>query len=168
VNARVDWRVRDRIVGAVLIALSLAWCTVVWITVPKGYGDAPVDPRDAPFWLGVGLIVFSLAMIVRSYFAADAPPEETEITAAARDRKSEWLAIGVVTSSLIAYALLMDWFGYVIATIVVVGALLRFALGVRSLPLLLGMTLSMSFGVYFVMGTLMGVYLPHGTVISLF
>jgi hypothetical protein len=78
------------------------------------------------------------------------------------------MAIGVLTLSLVAYALLMEWFGYVVATIIVVIGLLRFALDVRSLPVLLGMSLSMSFGVYFVMGSLMGVYLPHGTVISLF
>jgi hypothetical protein len=164
----MTWRIRDRIVGAVLIALAVAWCTVVWMTVPKGYGDAPVGPRDAPFWLGVALIVLSLAMIARSYLAADPPSDETEAPAAGEDRKSEWMAIGVLTLSLVAYALLMEWFGYVVATIIVVIGLLRFALDVRSLPVLLGMSLSMSFGVYFVMGSLMGVYLPHGTVISLF
>jgi hypothetical protein len=30
------------------------------------------------------------------------------------------------------------------------------------------MSVCLSFGVYFVMGGLMGVYLPHGTIVSLF
>jgi putative tricarboxylic transport membrane protein len=162
----MTWRARDRVVGAFLILLAAVWCTVVWMTVPSGYGDALVGPRDVPFWLGIGLIVFSLVMIARSYLAGT---EETEAEPpAAADRKSEWLAIAAVTGSLIAYALLMDWFGYVIATIIVVVGLLRFALGVRSLRVIAGMALGMSFGVYFVMGSLMGVYLPHGNLIALF
>jgi flagellar biosynthesis protein FliP len=163
----MNWRVRDRVVGAVLIAIAAVWCTVVWITVPNGYGDAPVGPRDVPFWLGIGLAVFSLVMIARSYLTVT-EEVETESPPAAADRKSEWLAISAVTVSLVAYALLMGWFGYVLATIVVVVGLLRFALGVRSLRVIVGMALGMSFGVYFVMGSLMGVYLPHGSVISLF
>lgn len=163
----MTWRARDRVVGAFLIVIAAVWCTVVWMTVPNGYGDASVGPRDVPFWLGIGLIFFSLVMIARSYLAGT---EETEAEppVASPDRKSEWLAIAAVTVSLIAYALLMGWFGYVLATIIVVVGLLRFALGVRSLRVIAGMALGMSFGVYFVMGSLMGVYLPHGTVISLF
>lgn len=163
--------VRDRIVGAVLVVSAAAWCIVVWTTVPNGYGDAVVGPRDVPLWLGICLGVLSLALIGRSYLggasAASGADEEPD-AAASPDRKSEWWAIGVVAGSLIAYALFMEWFGFVVATVVVVFALLRFALGVRSLPVLLGMSLSMSFGVYFVMGSLMGVYLPHGTIISPF
>lgn len=166
----MDARVRDRIVGAALIVFAVAWCTVVWITVPKGYGGAVVGPRDVPFWLGVALAMFALAMIGDTFLASDGASglEESVDAAALANRKSELWALGVVTLSLIAYALLMAWFGFVIATIAVVGGILWFALGVRSMPLLLGMSLSMSFGVYFVMGTLMGVYLPRGTIFSPF
>jgi hypothetical protein len=90
------------------------------------------------------------------------------MTPAISPRTSEWLAGGVVAGSLIAYALLMEWFGFVVATVVVVIALLRFGLNVRSLKLILGMSLIMGFGIYFVMGGLMGVYLPRGTIISPF
>jgi hypothetical protein len=39
---------------------------------------------------------------------------------------------------------------------------------VRSPKVLLGMPLIMGFGIFYVFGSLMGVYLPHGTVISPF
>jgi putative tricarboxylic transport membrane protein len=158
--------VRDRIVGVVLVAFAALWCIVVWTTVPTAYGDAVVGPRDVPLWLGMGLGLLALTLIRRSYWIerAGAVVEKD----APIDRTSEWKAFAVVTVSVIAYALIMDWFGFVVATLVVVFVLLRFALGVRSLRVLVGMPVCMSFGVYFVMGALMGVYLPRGTLISLF
>jgi divalent metal cation (Fe/Co/Zn/Cd) transporter len=163
--------IRDRIVGAVLIAFAVVWCGTVWLTVPNNYGEALVGPRDAPFGLGVALAALALALIGTSYVreaAGTGDVGKNAMPAQKSDPKSEWWAVGVVAGSLLAYALLMEWFGFVLATIVVLVGLLRLALGVRSLPVIIGMSLSMSFGVYFVMGALMGVYLPHGTIISLF
>jgi putative tricarboxylic transport membrane protein len=159
--------VRDRIVGAILIVFAAAWCIVVWKTVPTGYGEALVGPRDVPLWLGIVLGLLALALIGNSYIGA-ASPEAEEKPAKAPDRGSEWQAFATVAGSLLAYALLMEWFGFVIATVVFLVAVLRFALDVRSLKVILGMSLVMSFGIYFVMGGLMGVYLPRGAVISPF
>lgn len=161
--------IRDRIVGVALMAFAVVWCAVVWMTVPNAYGGAVVGPRDMPLWLGFSLGLLALALIGRSYISeAPAPVLKEARSSPPPERKSEWLAGGVVAVSVVTYALFMEWFGFVVATVVVVFALLRFGLGVRSLPLLFGMSLSLSFGVYFVMGWLMGVYLPHGTVISPF
>ena|SRR5690242_16129575 len=160
----MNGHVRDRIVGTVLIVFAAVWCVTVWLTVPNNYGEALVGPRDVPFGLGIGLAVLALALIGISYVGGAGASHVRD----KGDRRSEWWAVGVVAGSLLAYALLMEWFGFVIATIVVIVGLLRLALGVRSLPIILGMSLSMSFGVYFVMGGLMGVYLPHGTVFSVF
>ncbi len=159
--------IRDRIVGAILVVFAAAWCIVVWTTVPTGYGDALVGPRDVPLWLGLVLAALALALIGKSYFGNVAETAEKP-EKAATDYTGEWRAMAVVAGSLIAYALLMEWFGFVVATIVVVIGLLRFALNVRSPRLILGMALIMGFGIYFVMGGLMGVYLPRGTIVSLF
>jgi putative tricarboxylic transport membrane protein len=159
--------VRDRIVGAVLVAFSAVWCVVVWTTIPNSYGEALVGPRDVPLWLGLVLAALALALIVNSYLGGASEVEEKPAKAAP-DHTGEWRAMAVVAGSLIAYALLMEWFGFVVATVVVVIGLLRFALNVRSLRVILGMSLIMGFGIYFVMGGLMGVYLPRGTIISPF
>lgn len=159
--------IRDRIVGAILVVFAAAWCIVVWTTVPTGYGEALVGPRDVPLWLGVLLAVLALALIGKSYAGGAAAMEEKP-EKAATDFTGEWRAMAVVAGSLIAYALLMEWFGFVVATIVVVTGLLRFALNVRSPRVVFGMALIMSFGIYFFMGGLMGVYLPRGTIVSLF
>jgi hypothetical protein len=137
---------------------------VVWTTVPNGYGDALVGPRDVPLWLGLVLAALALALVVNSYLGGASEAEEKPAT----DYAGEWRAMAVVAGSLIAYTLLMEWFGFVLATVVVIIGLLRFALNVRSLRTILGMALIMGFGIYFVMGELMGVYLPRGTIVSLF
>lgn len=163
--------VRDRIVGTVLVAFAVVWCIVVRTTVPTAYGDAIVGPRDAPLWLGMVLGLLALLLVGRSFTEEAAPAIGAGEAIASRDaaeRASEWKAIGAVAGSLIVYALFMEWFGFVVATIVVVFALLRYGLGVRSARVLLGMPLIMGFGIFYVFGLLMGVYLPHGTVISPF
>jgi hypothetical protein len=115
--------------------------------------------------------LLALLLIVRSFTESPAPATEAGeaiSSPAAADRVSEWKAIGAVAGSLIVYALFMEWFGFVVATVVVVFTLLRYGLGVRSPKVLLGMPLIMGFGIFYVFGSLMGVYLPHGTVISPF
>jgi hypothetical protein len=162
---------RDRIAGAILVVFAAVWCIVVRITVPTAYGDAIVGPRDAPLWLGMVLGLLALLLIVRSFTESPAPAieaGEAVASPASADRVSEWKAIGAVAGSLIVYALFMEWFGFVVATVVVVFTLLRYGLGVRSPKVLLGMPLIMGFGIFYVFGSLMGVYLPHGTVISPF
>ena len=163
--------VRDRIVGTVLVAFAAVWCIVVRTTVPTAYGDAIVGPRDAPLWLGMVLGLLALLLIVRGFTEKAAPAVDAgEATASPdpADCASEWKAIAAVAGSLIVYALFMEWFGFVVATVVVVFALLRYGLGVRSPKVLLGMPLIMSFGIFYVFGSLLGVYLPHGTIISPF
>lgn len=163
--------VRDRIVGAILVVFAAIWCIVVRTTVPTAYGDAIVGPRDAPLWLGMVLGLLALLLIVRSFTESPAPAieaGEATVSPASAGRVSEWKAIGAVAGSLIVYALFMEWFGFVVATVVVVFTLLRYGLGVRSPKVLLGMPLIMGFGIFYVFGSLMGVYLPHGTVISPF
>jgi hypothetical protein len=113
--------------------------------------------------------LLALLLIVRSFTESPAPAIEAgEAVASPADRDSERKAIGAVAGSLIVYALFMEWFGFVVATVVVVFTLLRYGLGVRSPRVLLGMPLIMGFGIFYVFGSLMGVYLPHGTVISPF
>src|SRR5690348_6589312 len=113
--------VRDRIVGTVLVAFAAVWCIVVRTTVPTAYGDAIVGPRDAPLWLGMVLGLLALLLIVRSFTAAPAADAgETIASPDEADRASEWKAIGAVAGSLIVYALFMQWFGFVVATVVVV------------------------------------------------
>lgn len=163
---------RDRIAGTLLLAFAVAWCVAVRLTIPAGQASETVGPAAMPFWLGIALAALSLVLIVGSYVKEPPPADRIleglspEARAAAR-RHQVW-AIALVGGGIVAYALVMQWFGFVPATIVIIAAILFFGLRVRSPAVLAGMSLGFGIGVYVVMDLLIGVNLPHGTVISLF
>lgn len=161
---------RDRIISSILLVFALGWCAVVWATIPPGGAGTGIGPRAVPFWLGVLLAVLSLALLAGTFSGSRKHPDTDEngVPMSRERRHSEIWALGWIVGSTVVYTMLMDWFGYVPATFVVVLVLLRVGLGVRSLPVLLGMSVGLSFGIYLVMGVLMGVYLPRGTLLTLF
>lgn len=158
-------RRRDRIVGLVLFAFAVAWCGVAYATIPPGFGGAAVGPRAFPLALGA-----LLALLAALLFAFSFLPE----TGAGAERadglplKTELWAVGWTVGAVIAYALIMQWLGFVVATVIVVAVLLRLVLDVRSPALVIAMPLGLGFGIYFVMGRLMEIYLPRGTIIQPF
>lgn len=162
---------RDSLAGILLFAFAVAWCIAVRATVPAGFSSETVGPQAMPFWLGVALGALALILIASAYLngrtSSDVVVQNFPPKTKTLKRMSELWAISLVGGSVVAYALLMQWFGFVAATIVIVAALLYFGLGVRSIPLILGMSLGLGFGIYIVMDLLMGVYLPHGTVIAM-
>jgi len=158
-------RRRDRLIGLVLVAFAAAWCGIAYVTIPPGFGDAAIGPREFP--LAVGLLLAALSALL---FASSFLPEP----AAAARRPDElplgtevWAA-GSTVALLVVYALLMQWLGFVVATVIVVAVALRLVLNVRSPVLLIAMPLGLGFGIFFVMGRLMEIYLPRGTLIQPF
>lgn len=156
---------RDRLVGIVLFAFAVAWCAIAYSTIPPGFGQSAVGPREFPIALGL-LLALLAAMLFASSFLPDKSaqaPRQDGLT-----MPIEFWAVGWTVGAVIAYALLMQWFGFVVATVIVVAALLRLALNLRSPVLLIAMPLGLGFGIFFVMGRLMEIYLPRGTVIQPF
>lgn len=163
-------QLRDRLLSLILFAFAAAWSITVWQTVPEGYGGI-VGARAVPLWLGIGLGVLAAILFVGT-FLRGAPeqifPVRDDPGERGLARNAEIWAVLLVGGSLLVYTFLMERLGFVLATLLVVAVLLRAGLGVRSLPVVVGMAVGLSFGVYFVMGTLMGVYLPRGTLVSVF
>ncbi|MGH7223815.1 MAG: tripartite tricarboxylate transporter TctB family protein [Gemmataceae bacterium] len=163
-------QLRDRLLTLLLFAFAVAWSTTVWLTVPKGYGGI-IGARAVPLWLGIGLGILAVVLFAETFFRREPQP-----LVAVREnsderrhvRKAEIWAVLLVGFSFLVYTQLMEWFGFVVSTLVVVAALLRLGLGVRSVPIIAGMSLGLAFGIYVVMGVLMGIYLPHGTIVSVF
>lgn len=160
---------RDRLAGLVLLSIAVLWCVAVRLTIPPGYVSEIIGPAAMPFWLGVALAGFALTLVVTSYASDSESSRDAPNPFGAKNfgRSHELWAIGLVAVTVAAYALLMNWFGFVAATIVAVGGLLRFGLRVRSVPVLFGLSFGLAVGVYVVMDLLMGVILPHGTILSI-
>ncbi|HEX2255435.1 MAG TPA: tripartite tricarboxylate transporter TctB family protein [Afifellaceae bacterium] len=158
-------RRRDRVVGLALFALAAAWCVVAYATIPPGFGAAAVGPRDFPIAIGLLLALLSALLFASSFLpdgrAAAGGPEALPLDA-------ELWAVGWTVALVVAYALLMRWFGFVVVTVIVVAVALRLVLNVRSPVLLIAMPLGLGFGIFFVMGRLMEIYLPRGTFIQPF
>lgn len=159
-------RRRDRVVGLVLFVFAGAWCGLAYATIPPGFGAAAIGPRDFPLAIGLLLAALSALLVASSFL-----PEP--LTAAAERREelplgAELWAAGSTVVLIVAYALLMQWFGFLVATITVVAVALRLVLGVRSPALLIAMPLGLGFGLFLVMGRLMEIYLPRGTLIQPF
>ena len=84
---------------------------------------------------------------------------------AGRPRVAFWAA-SVTVGSLVAYAALLESLGFLIAT----PAFLLFALGlvlrVRRPAVLVGVALGLPLAIHLVLGKVMGVYLPRGTLVD--
>lgn len=106
----------DRIIGSLLVAFALVYATLASGYVVTFVAD-PLGPRAAPFLLAALLVVLGAWILVRPAAAADAvahPPSRDTVLAVA---------------AFIAYAALLPWTGFVLATALLCAALARLAAG---------------------------------------
>ncbi|MGH7089233.1 MAG: tripartite tricarboxylate transporter TctB family protein, partial [Stellaceae bacterium] len=135
---------RDRVAGTLLLAFAVAWCVAVQLTVRPGQPNETVGPRAVPFWLGIALAALALILILGSYLKASALDDKVldavspEARTAARWGRA-W-AISLVSIGIVVYALVMEWFGFVPATIAIIAGILFFGLRERSPAVLVGMS----------------------------
>jgi putative tricarboxylic transport membrane protein len=156
----------DRLAGTILLLIALLWIAGVFWTIPDvAGGGGRIGPRGFPLSMGVLLAVLSVLMIARS-FAGSATAVDGQDKA--RFDGAEVWALIATFGFLAGYVALLAWLGFVVATTVATAAFLIVALKKRSLPLIVGMSLGLAFGVWLILGKLMGVYLPHGAIIDWF
>jgi hypothetical protein len=154
---------RTRLTGLALLAFAVAWTVGAFWLIQDGFGGGPISPRGFPVGLGILLGLLSVALIAGSFGKADPRAEDDMVLSTARG--SEAWAIATTFVFLFAYMAGLYLVGFVIATIMVLAATLFFALRYRSPLVLFGVPLVLSFGIWLLMGKLMGVYLPHGILI---
>lgn len=152
-----------RLTGLVLLVFAVVWTVVALRVIPEGFGETLITPRTFPVALGVILALLSLVLVAGTFLKDG--HEEEEAAPAAGDRSGEIWAIACTFGFLLVYVFALDLVGFVIATAVVPAATLFFVLRTYSPWVLVGVPLGLTFGIWFVMGKLMGVYLPHGTLI---
>jgi putative tricarboxylic transport membrane protein len=154
---------RNRISGAILLAVALVWIVLVYRTIAPGQGGE-AGPRAFPLFFGYLLAGLSLLLLMQGFRPA---PEIDEADAPAM-LPGEWMAVAMTIVSLVVYGLLLEPFGFIPSTAVIVAAVLLYALRVRSLVMIAGMAIGLSLGCYLVFGKLLGVYLPPGSIITIY
>lgn len=162
----MEQSVRDRIAGIVLLLFAVIWIAGVFWTIPEASGGVRLGPRGFPFWMGVGLVILSLILIAGSFTDPDRDFALSGEAVEKFDIASEVWAAASVFGFLVVYVLAMDWSGFIVATIVVIAGFLWFVLKKRSPVLLICLPFGLSLGVWYVMGKLMGVYLPKADFVS--
>lgn len=147
-----------RIVGVVLLGIGVAALVATFAINEPGDGLAVSGPRLVPLLVSIALIGLSIAFIVRTTLV---PDEELAELAAAEEAATHWPTPGLLLGLLIAYVLLLEPLGYIVATAIF------FPLGARVLgsekvvrDVIVGAAIA--FGLYYAFTQFLGVPLPAG------
>lgn len=146
------------LIAAVVILLGAAVVLFDAIRVSINGGFGPQQPGFFPMIVGIGLVCFGLAFLVR----ATLKPDQALVKQAAEEHTdTHWRTLWVVVIALVIYAALLVPVGYIIATTVFFTGIAWVA-GSRKLIRDLIIAVLFSAAVYFGFTELLGVRLPGG------
>ena len=157
----------DRLAGFALLAVAVSWSGLVYWTIPAG-SDGYIGPRAFPLFLGLILTGLSAAMLFRAFLpkigkAPAVPGEDAHIAITGQDVR---LAGGVFLV-IIGYGFLLEKLGFVLATLIMITVTLVGVLGLRRPLLIAAIAAGVTIGCWAIFGKLLGVYLPHGSWVSI-
>lgn len=155
----------DRLTGAILLLFAGAWIAFVLATFPE-VTNGPTGARTYPLASGVLLALLSAMLIAGSFLRRDRPAADGK--PAAGIDAIERRGIAATFGFLVVYLALLNYVGFILATVIALAGFLYLMLGKRSPWLLIGYPAGFAFGIWFLLGKVMGVYLPRGELINLF
>ena len=146
-----------RVVGAVLLAASVAILLGVF-AIPGRGGYESSGPRFVPLIVAIGLIGLSAALLVRTVVRPDVEMAERS---AEEDDVTHWPTPGLLLAAMVAYALLLEPLGYILATALFFVPVARL-LGSRSPVRDVVVGLVLGVGLFTAFTQFLGVSLPAG------
>lgn len=159
---------RDQITGSLLLIFAVAWSVTVYQTVSAGFGEI-IGARAFPFSLGILFAVLSGLLLISGTRKARAAQRESDGDIGSRrdEALTDVRMIVSVFAIIVAYGFLMEKLGFVLATPVIIAAMMWLVLGIRRPVLVAGMAFGITLGCWLVFGKVLGAYLPPGSWISL-
>ena len=157
-------RTQDILVATILLVLSCVWIWLVTTTIRTGFGGGDIGPRAFPLTLGVALAGLSLLLLVRCYLAGNGPAEHSG------DADSPHFNVVpalVVLGEILLYGFLLQKVGFLLATTAIVLFIMLFSLRLRSLKMIIGVTLGVPVGAWLIFEKLLGIYLANGSLLNL-
>ena len=145
----------DQWSGLVLLIISGLICGGA-LSLPYGAARNP-GPGFYPFWLGILLAFLSVGMMLK----AARQKEGARILRDILGEKVRWEKVLGVLLALILYAALIDFLGFLLATVLLMAFLLRFS-GEQPWKAVFQWTLLASLGSYLVFEVWMKLRLPKG------
>jgi hypothetical protein len=156
----------DRLAGLALLAIAVSWSGLVYWTIPAGDGGY-IGPRAFPLFLGLILTGLSAAMLFRAFLPKTGKPTEPGENAHISITGLEVRLAGGVFLVIIGYGFLLEKLGFVLATPIMITATLVGVLGLRRPLLIAAIAAGVTIGCWAIFGKLLGVYLPHGSWVSI-
>ena len=157
----------DRLAGFALLAVAVSWSGLVYWTIPAG-SDGYIGPRAFPLFLGLILTGLSAAMLFRAFLPktgmpAQEPGDDAHMSITGQEAR---LAGGVFLV-IIGYGFLLEKLGFVLATPIMIVVTLVGVLGLRRPLQIAAIAAGVTIGCWGIFGKLLGVYLPHGSWVSI-
>lgn len=145
-------------IAAVVIVLGALVVLFDAIRISLDGGFGPQQPGFFPLIVGVGLVGFGVAFVVRATLKPDRALLDQ---AAIHHADTHWRTLWAVIALLVIYAVVLDPVGYIVATSVFFVGIARIA-GSRKLVRDIIVAIVFSAAVYFGFTELLGVRLPAG------
>ena len=108
--------------GIGLLAFSILWLILTFLTIKGNVGSYANTPRTIPFFLGVCMTLLSFVFLYQ-YFLGFRPKDLHEDL-----KKNELKNVFIIVSFLIFYTLFLEWFGFVLTTILFIFLLSKYVL----------------------------------------
>lgn len=157
---------RNYVLGFLLLILSFVWTWLVIDTIPSGFGDGDIGPRAFPLMFGLCLGLLSVLLLLKSFLSKPIDPSQLSL---ANEYQStiHWLPAALLLIEISAYGYLLKTIGFVIATPIVVLFVMFTNLRIRSVKMLLGMSIGITLVCWLIFEKALGIYLANGSWINL-
>ncbi|MBL6929731.1 MAG: tripartite tricarboxylate transporter TctB family protein [Rhodospirillales bacterium] len=139
----------DRITGTLLLLLAIAY-SVAGAGFESDFISDPLGPNAFPVMLGSALGLFSLYLL----FRPDPEPEWPSL--------KSWKRQGAALAALIIYGIVLEFIGFIISSVVLVGFLSQMLGGNRRY--MIGTGIGASIVLYFLFNNVLGLPLPAGEI----
>ena len=147
--------------GIGLLAFSILWLILTFLTIKGNVGSYANTPRTIPFFLGVCMTLLSFVFLYQ-YFLGFRPKDLHEDL-----KKNELKNVFIIVLFLIFYTLFLEWFGFVLTTILFIFLLSKYVLKEKNWIVNYVFPLVFTGIIYLVFVILLHSSLPRGTIIRL-
>jgi len=155
---------RNYVIGFLLLTLSVVWTWLVIDTIPAGFGDGDIGPRAFPLMFGLCLGFLSVILLLKSLMNRQKVETARSL---ATEETIHWLPSALLLIELLGYGYLLKTVGFVISTPILFLFVMFVNLRVRSVKMLLGMSIGITLVCWLVFEKVLGIYLANGWLINI-
>ncbi len=154
----------NMITGLIATLIGIAYGWSAW-TLPRASFGNPTGHLVYPVILGILMTVLGLALVIKELLAKGPKDAKDSPTIGKMTRHGK--EIGLAIGASIIYALLFEPLGYVLSTIVYLGAVLFLVNGRVKVARTVIVAVAFSIGVYILFSILLGIQLPRMPILDI-